>query len=80
MITLQTRIDDEIKTKADALFKSMGISTTDAVRMFLMQAINQGGLPFTPTAKRPNAETLEALEEKGGKSYKNVEELAELWK
>jgi len=45
-----------------------------------MQCINRGGLPFTPTGKRPNAQTLEALSEDGGNSYHSIEELSELWK
>ncbi len=80
MVTLQTRISDELKAQADNLFKDMGLSTTDAVRLFLTQCVNQGGLPFQPTGKQPNRYTLEALNEDGGKSYQSVEELAELWK
>lgn len=80
MITVQTRVNEEIKVQADALFKEMGLTTTDAVRMFLVQCINHGGLPFTPTAKKPNAQTLAALQENGGTSYRSVEELSGLWK
>ncbi len=58
----------------------MGLTTTDAERMFLTQCINQGGLLFKPRGKRPNNETLDALNEKSGTSYKSVEELSELWK
>ena len=80
MTTLQTRISEDLKIQADALFKDMGLTTTDAVRMFLTQCINQGGLPFQPTGKRLNKQTLEALNERNGTSYKSVEELSELWK
>ena len=80
MVTVQTRVSESLKIQADALFKDMGLTTTDAVRMFLMQCINRGGLPFTPTGKRPNTQTLEALSEEGGNSYHSIEELSELWK
>jgi DNA-damage-inducible protein J len=80
MTTLQTRISEDLKIQADALFRDMGLTTTDAVRMFLTQCINHGGLPFQPMGKAPNKQTLEALNEKGGTSYKNVEELFALWK
>ncbi|MCK5374315.1 MAG: type II toxin-antitoxin system RelB/DinJ family antitoxin [Alphaproteobacteria bacterium] len=80
MTTLQTRISEDLKIRADALFKDMGLTTTDAVRMFLTQCINQGGLPFQPTGKIPNRQTLEALNEKSGTSYKSIEELSGLWK
>jgi len=80
MATLQTRVSEELKIQADALFKDMGITTTDAIRMFLTQCINQGGIPFQLRSKRLNMETVEALNEKGGTSYDDVEELSQLWK
>lgn len=80
MLTIQTRVNDEVKVQADLLFKQMGLTTTDAVRMFLMQCINSGGLPFTPTAKTPNAQTLAALKDENNTTYRNVEELSSLWK
>ena len=80
MLTIQTRVNDDLKNKADALFNDMGLTTTDAARMFLTQCVNVGGLPFTPTGKKPNAQTLEALNEKGGNSYSSVDELSSLWK
>lgn len=81
MATVQTRIDDELKAKADALFQDMGLSTTDAVRLFLTQSVNLGRLPFQPVGKRPNPETLAAIEGEEGKvSYQNIEELSKLWK
>lgn len=36
--TIQVRVDDELKTKSDALFKDLGTDTTSAIRMFLTQA------------------------------------------
>lgn len=46
MTTIQVRVDDELKAKADALFKELGTDTTSAVRMFLTQAIAYEGIPF----------------------------------
>ena len=80
MVTLQTRISEDVKKQADALFAEMGISTTDAVRMFLMQSINQGRLPFTPSGKVPNADTLQALNEEGGETFQSLKDLYESWK
>ena len=50
------------------------------LRLFLTQSVNLGGLPFTPVGKKPNAETLSALNEEGGAVHKNVEVLSTLWK
>ena len=80
MLTIQTRVNDDLKLKADALFKDMGLTTTDAVRMFLTQCVNTGGLPFTPTGKKPNAQTLAALNETNENTYSSVDELSTLWK
>lgn len=80
MITLQTRINEDLKQQADSLFKGMGLTTTDAVRLFLTQSVNQGALPFRPVGKSPNTQTLEALNEQGGSSYSSVDELSTLWK
>lgn len=80
MSTIQTRVDSELKEQAESLFKDMGITMTDAIRLFLKQSVNQGGLPFQPMGKRPNIKTLEALNDPEGKTYKTVEELSSLWK
>ena len=44
--TIQVRVDDELKTKADELFRDLGTDTTTAIRMFLTQALNVNGFPF----------------------------------
>ena len=44
--TIQIRVDDDLKTKSDALFKDLGTDTTTAIRMFLTQALAVNGFPF----------------------------------
>lgn len=46
MSTIQVRVDEDLKSKADALFKELGTDTTNAIRMFLTQAVAYGGIPF----------------------------------
>ncbi len=43
---IQVRVDDELKIKSDRLFKDLGTDTTDAIRMFLTQAVAYNGFPF----------------------------------
>lgn len=43
---LQVRIDADIRKQADQLFERLGITTSDAVRMFIMQSLESDGLPF----------------------------------
>ena len=44
--TIQVRVDDDLKTKSDELFKDLGTDTTTAIRMFLSQAVLVQGFPF----------------------------------
>jgi DNA-damage-inducible protein J len=77
-VTVQSRVKPELKASADALFAAIGMSTADAIRIFLQQSVNENGLPFQPHAKRPNAETLAAMREldsRKGKRYKNSQEM-----
>lgn len=81
--TIQMRISATLKQDAEALFASMGLGLSDAVRMFLQQSVNEGAIPFQPRAKRPNAETIAAMEEleRGeGERFDNVEDLFASWR
>ena len=44
--TIQIRVDDELKAKADELFRELGTDTTSAIRIFLTQAVASNGFPF----------------------------------
>ena len=46
MATIQVRVDDNLKTTVDNLFTSLGLDTSTAVRMFLVAAMQTGGIPF----------------------------------
>ena len=43
---LQVRIDADVRKQVDQLFERLGITTSDAVRMFIMQSLESDGLPF----------------------------------
>jgi DNA-damage-inducible protein J len=61
---VQVRVDDQTKTQADELFTGLGMDTATAVRMFLVQAIQTGGLPVRVIKQRPyNATTEAAMKE-----------------
>ena len=82
---LNIRIDPETKAGAENLFKSFGITVTDAVNIFLRQSLMVGGLPFEVKQPQYNAETEAAMREarditKGkipSKGYKSARELFE---
>ena len=82
-VTVQARVSPELKQAAEAVFSAIGLSTAEAIRVFLQQAVNSGGLPFQPSAKIPSAETLAAmmeLEDGGGQLFPTKEELFADWK
>jgi DNA-damage-inducible protein J len=59
--TLNVRITEDMKTRAAAILEASGLSTSVAVRMFLMRVIEDEALPFDPT--RPNKKTLSAIKD-----------------
>ena len=48
-------LDTELAAKAEALFQELGLDLTTAVRLFLLQSLREGGLPFTPRLTAPSA-------------------------
>ena len=58
---LHIRVDDETKTQATEALAAMGLSMSDAVRIFLKRVVNDQAFPLE--LKVPNAETRAALEE-----------------
>ena len=72
------RLTPEVKEKAEAILKKLGISISTAYEIFYRQVIAHNGLPFD--VQIPNNETAQAMREarKGkGKAYDSVEALFE---
>lgn len=86
-INMTIRVDKDLKTKVDSLFKNLGITTNSAINMFLRQCEREQSLVFTPSmlAPPPSKELAESLQEmedyKNGKiqldSFKTTKELFE---
>jgi DNA-damage-inducible protein J len=76
-LMIHARIDPKLKHSAERVFSKLGISTTEAIRLFLKQVELHKGLPF-PIAI-PNAETTAAMTEAnnpaGLKRYGSFREL-----
>ena len=49
--TLQIRMSSDLKTQVEELYRSMGTSFAEAVRIFAQQSLREGGMPFRPTLK-----------------------------
>jgi DNA-damage-inducible protein J len=74
--TIQVRVDEQLKDSADLLFGSLGLDTSTAVRMFLIAAIETGGLPFS-VMRRTDRDTaiFEAMDRrKAGTEFLTAEQ------
>ena len=58
---LHVRVDDDVKAQASEALASMGLSVSDAVRIFLKRVVNDQAFPLE--LKVPNAETRAAIAE-----------------
>jgi DNA-damage-inducible protein J len=56
---IRARISPDLKAQAESILDQIGLSPSDAIRMFYKQIAMRNGLPFD--ARVPNATTLEAL-------------------
>lgn len=72
---IRTRVRPQIKKDAERVLNRLGISTTDAISVYLRQIALQGGLPFE--VKVPNEATRAALSQPIAtmKSYDDVDEM-----
>lgn len=58
---IHVRVDNEIKAQATEALSAMGLSVSDAVRLFLKRVVAEQAFPIE--LKVPNAETCAAMEE-----------------
>ena len=75
-VLVQARVDPKVKEDAAAVLEDMGLSISDAVRLMLVKTAKERTLPFE--IWRPNAETIEAIEELRagkGKAFSSISEL-----
>ncbi|MGO9255982.1 MAG: type II toxin-antitoxin system RelB/DinJ family antitoxin [Bryobacteraceae bacterium] len=76
---IHARIDPKLKESAERVFSKIGVSTTEAIRLFLKQVELHRGLPF-PIAI-PNAQTVAAMLQANDpgalKRYRSFRELRE---
>jgi DNA-damage-inducible protein J len=61
--TLHIRVEPDVKSKVEETLNKLGLSTAEAVNIFLRQIMLTGGLPFDVKLPRYNAETETAMEE-----------------
>ncbi|MCD7868699.1 MAG: type II toxin-antitoxin system RelB/DinJ family antitoxin [Clostridiales bacterium] len=84
MTNINVRTDEDIKTKCESLFESLGMTMSTAINIFLRQSLRTNGLPFDVRADTPNETTLAAFREgdailadSSTKGYSSIQELRE---
>jgi DNA-damage-inducible protein J len=60
---LSTRIDHDTKLAFTHVCDEVGLSPSQAIKLFAKAVINYGGIPFELRSKTPNSKTLEAIQE-----------------
>ncbi len=58
LTVVRTRVDPSLKSDAEAIFAELGLTTTEAIRMFLAQVRLRYGLPFAVSAPSSNEDIL----------------------
>ena len=86
--TYNVRIDRQVREQADALYKSMGLSLSSAINLFLTQSVIQGKLPIDEVIAEPYyadvllrdaAEIDAAIANGTAKIYATPDELFAAW-
>ncbi|MCM1321910.1 MAG: type II toxin-antitoxin system RelB/DinJ family antitoxin [Bacteroides sp.] len=64
-VSTNIRIDEDVKAEASQLFEGLGLTLSDAVNVFLRQAILHRGIPFKVEypEEKPNRATIRAMKE-----------------
>ncbi len=58
---INARTERELKTEVEEIFKTLGLSTTEAINLFFRQVKLRRGLPFS--VEIPNEATLKAFKD-----------------
>jgi DNA-damage-inducible protein J len=78
-LMIHARVEPKLKRSAERVFSEIGMTTTEAIRLFLKQVELHKGLPFPVSV--PNAETVAAMREANQpatlKRYRSFRELRE---
>jgi DNA-damage-inducible protein J len=72
---VRCRINPEVKGQAEEILASIGMSTSDAMRLFLKQIVIRGEFPLE--LKVPNQETINAFKETNLESV-NLQDLRDM--
>ena len=55
---VRARVDSALKNETEKVFQKLGLTTTEAIRLFLAQVKLRGGLPFEVRIPTDNSDLL----------------------
>ena len=70
--TCQIRMNSDLKMQVEELYRSLGTSFAEAVRIFAQQSLREGGFPFRPSMKTWEELTDAELDEKLSRSETDI--------
>ena len=77
-VDVRCRIDPKTKEDASEAIEAMGLTVSDAIRLFLKRVASEGAIPFE--LRVPNAKSVAAIAEleapksrSGAKRYRNID-------
>lgn len=70
--TMQIRMNSDLKAQVEDLYRSLGTSFAEAVRIFAQQSLREGGMPFRPTLKTWDEMTVQDIDAKLAKSEADI--------
>lgn len=83
MSDVRVIVDDKLKANAETVLKSLDLTMSQAVRMFLKQVVRAKELPFNPYQRKFNTETeaamLSSMDDKNLISHSNIDEMFKEW-
>ena len=78
---VHSRIEPEVKAQAESILQRLGVSPTEAIRMFYTQITLRNGLPFSVDI--PNETTEKAMNDSRAvrnlDHFENVDDLMKSW-
>lgn len=76
MSTINVRVDDELKAKAQETFSDLGLDLTTGIKMYLKQVVMRQAIPFEVTLEKSEIESaLEDIQSDRINRYENINEL-----
>ena len=76
--TIRARVKPELKRDAEAVLRKLGLTSSEAITLFLTQVKLNNGLPFA--VRVPNAETKRAIRQVRARRNMETFENVTAWK